>query len=146
MTEGGAIAALTAAPAQPAKVLVSGGIGTGKTELLAIVRSALRDAGVAFLSRPPRSDQEPGSAFVIDDAHLLADAELQRLTQLVGDPDTTVVIASQPLAHHAALTELTTAMARESPRSCSARCPAGTSFARRRRPWGRCPLPNWAVR
>jgi DNA-binding CsgD family transcriptional regulator len=115
VTEGGAIAALTAAPAQPAKVLVSGGIGTGKTELLAIVRSALRGAGVAFLSRPPRTDQEPGSAFVIDDAHLLADAELQRLTQLVGDPDTTVVIASQPLAHHAALTELTTAMARESP-------------------------------
>jgi DNA-binding CsgD family transcriptional regulator len=115
VTEGGAIAALTAAPAQPAKVLVSGGIGTGKTELLALVRSALRGAGVAFLSRPPRSDQERGSAFVIDDAHLLADAELQRLTELVGDPDTTVVIASQPLAHHGALTELTTAMARESP-------------------------------
>ncbi|MDT5390901.1 MAG: hypothetical protein QOE04_4542 [Mycobacterium sp.] len=115
MTESGAIAALTAAPTQPAKVLVSGGIGTGKTELLSVVRSALRNAGVAVLSRPPRSDAEPGSAVVIDDAHLLDDAELRRLTELVGDPHTTVVIAAQPLAHHAALTDLSTAMARESP-------------------------------
>jgi DNA-binding CsgD family transcriptional regulator len=115
VNEGGAIAALTAAPTQPAKVLVSGGIGTGKTELLSVVRSALRGAGVAVVSRPPRPGEGVGSAVVIDDAHLLDDAALRRLTDLVGDPDATVVIACQPLAHRAALTELTTAMARENP-------------------------------
>lgn len=115
MNDRGAIAALTAAPAQPAKVLVSGGIGTGKTELLAIARAALRDAGRTVLSRPPRAEDGSGPAVVIDDAHLLDDAGLQSLTELVGDPDATLVIACQPLAQRAALNELTTALTRESP-------------------------------
>ena len=42
-----AVAALTAAPGEPVKILVSGGIGSGKSSVLAAVRSALRTAGVA---------------------------------------------------------------------------------------------------
>jgi hypothetical protein len=52
------VAALTSRdptkPIGPVKVLVSGGIGTGKTSVLADIRSALRDAGVTVIARPPR--------------------------------------------------------------------------------------------
>jgi DNA-binding CsgD family transcriptional regulator len=113
VTGRGAIAALTAAPTEPAKVLVSGGIGTGKTSALTAIRSALRDADVTVLSRPPRPDERTTAAVVIDDAHLLDDDELRRLTELVSDPHATVVVTATPLAHHAALTELVTAIARE---------------------------------
>jgi DNA-binding CsgD family transcriptional regulator len=113
VTGRGAVAALTANPAEPAKVLFSGGIGTGKTSALIEARAALRDAGVAVLSRPPRSEDVPDAAVVIDDAHLLDDADLRRLTELVAEPHTTVILSAIPLAHRAALTELTTAIARE---------------------------------
>ena len=94
-----AVAALTAAPRDPVKILVSGGIGTGKSSVLAAVRSALRTAGVAVLTRPPRSGDDPGAAVVIDDAHLLDDDELDQLVDRVADPASTVVVAAEPLAH-----------------------------------------------
>jgi len=75
------------------------------------LRSALRDAGVPVFSRSPRPGEANDAAVVVDDAHLLDDDELHRLTELVGEPRSTVVIACQPLAHHATLTELTTAIA-----------------------------------
>src|ERR1700720_2157441 len=108
------VASLLAAPTVPVKVLVSGGIGTGKSSVLAAVRSALREAGVAVLTRPPRDGDDPG-AVVIDDAHLLDDAELGHLGELVADPASTVVVAAELLAHHRALRSLATAMERENP-------------------------------
>src|ERR1700730_7142489 len=108
------VASLLAAPTVPVKVLVSGGIGTGKSSVLAAVRSALREAGVAVLTRPPRDGDDPG-AVVIDDAHLLDDAELGHLGELVADPASTVVVAAELLAHHHALRSLATAMERETP-------------------------------
>jgi DNA-binding CsgD family transcriptional regulator len=113
VTDRAAIATLTAAPTEPAKVFVAGGIGTGKTTELTAIRSALRAAGVTVLSRAPRHGE--AAAVVVDDAHLLNDVELHGITELVGDPGSTVVVAALPLAHRAALTELTTAMAREAP-------------------------------
>ncbi|HEX9833825.1 MAG TPA: LuxR family transcriptional regulator, partial [Mycobacterium sp.] len=74
-----AVAALTAAPGDPVKILVSGGMGSGKSSVLAAVRSALRTAGVPVLTRPPRGGDDPGAAVVIDDAHLLDDSELEQL-------------------------------------------------------------------
>lgn len=115
MTAGGVLAALTAAPNEPVKVLVSGGIGTGKTATLEQLRAALREAGIGVVGQPPRADESADAAVVIDDAHLLDDAALARLTELVADPVVTVVVACEPLAHHAALTRLTTALARERP-------------------------------
>jgi DNA-binding CsgD family transcriptional regulator len=96
-------------------VLVSGGIGTGKSSVLAAVRAALRDSGVAVLTRPPRDDDESVAAIVIDDAHLLDDAELGQLGKRASDPASTVVVAAEPLAHHPALRSLATAMERENP-------------------------------
>jgi DNA-binding CsgD family transcriptional regulator len=113
------VAALTARdqtkPGEPAKVLVSGGIGTGKTSALGDIRSALRDAGITVIARPPRDGDPAGAAVVIDDAHLLGGSDLDELADLVSDPVTTVVIAAEPLAHHPALAALSTALARQNP-------------------------------
>ncbi len=45
-----AVSALTAAPTEPVKILVSGGIGTGKSSVLAMVRTALRAADVPVMT------------------------------------------------------------------------------------------------
>jgi DNA-binding CsgD family transcriptional regulator len=109
------VASVLAAPTAPVKVLVSGGIGTGKSSVLAAIRSALRAADVAVLTRPPRDGDDSAAAVAIDDAHLLDDVELGRLGEAVADPTSTVVVAAQPLAHHAALRALATAIERENP-------------------------------
>jgi DNA-binding CsgD family transcriptional regulator len=109
------VASLLAAPTAPIKVLVSGGIGTGKSSVLAAIRSGLREAEVAVLTRPPRDAGDSAAAVVIDDAHLLDDAQLGRLADVVADPASTVVVAAEPLAHHAAIRSLATAIERENP-------------------------------
>src|SRR5829696_3116803 len=110
-----AVASVIAAPTAPVKVMVSGGIGTGKSSVLAAIRSALRAADVTVLTRPPRDGDDSAAAVVIDDAHLLDDAELGRLGEVVADPASTVVVAAQPLAHHPTLRSLATAIERENP-------------------------------
>lgn len=109
------VATLTAAPTDPVKWLVSGGIGTGKSSVLAAVRAALRDAGVSVLTRAPRRTDDAGAAVVIDDAHLLDDAELAQLVDRVADPGSTVVIAAEPQTHRPSLRALITAIERENP-------------------------------
>ena len=110
-----AVAALTAAPGEPVKMLVSGGIGTGKSSVLATVRTALRAAGVAVITRAPRAGDDPAAAIVIDDAHLLAGEELDQLTERVSDPGSTIVVATEPLTQRKELRALTTALERENP-------------------------------
>ena len=110
-----AVATLTAAPTEPVKLLVSGGIGTGKSSVLTAIRSALRAAEVPVLTRAPRSGDEAGVAVVIDDAHLLDDDELDRLSDRVADPASTVVVAAEPLAHRTRLRTLAIAIERENP-------------------------------
>ncbi len=110
-----AVARLIAAPTEPVKLLVSGGIGTGKSSVLAAIRSALRTAGVPVVTRSPRSDDDFGAAIVIDDVHLLDDEELGHLVDRVTDTGTTVVVAAEPLAHRPALRALATAVERENP-------------------------------
>src|ERR1044072_2904278 len=101
-----AVAELISAPTEPVKVLVSGGIGTGKSSVLTAVRNALRASGVPVLTRPPRSGDDPGAAVVIDDAHLLDDDELSLLADKVADSAATVVVVTEPLAHRPALRAL----------------------------------------
>ncbi|MGY4866980.1 isoniazid response ATPase/transcriptional regulator IniR [Mycolicibacterium elephantis] len=109
------VATLISAPTTPVKLLVSGGVGTGKSSVLAAVRSALRAAEIPVMTRPPRDGDDPGVAVVIDDAHLLGDDELARLTDRVSAADATVIVATEPLAHRPALRALTTALERENP-------------------------------
>jgi DNA-binding CsgD family transcriptional regulator len=109
------VATLIAAPTVPVKLLVSGGIGTGKSSVLAVVRSTLRAAGVPVVTRPPRDGDDPGAAVVIDDAQLLDDNELGQLVERVADPASTVVVAAEPLVHQPSLRALATAIERENP-------------------------------
>ena len=108
-----AIQALASAPAVPMKLLISGGIGTGKSTVLAAARETLRDAGPTVLARPPRVDDPPDAALVVDDAELLTDAELLALTERVADPRATVVVGAQPEDR---VRDLTVAMERDRPR------------------------------
>ena len=110
-----AVSALIAAPTARAKILVSGGIGTGKSSVLAMARDALRSADIAVITRAPRPEDDPYAAVVIDDAHLLTDEELLQLAERVSDPGATVVIAAQPLAQRPGLRALATALERENP-------------------------------
>ncbi|MCI4673757.1 isoniazid response ATPase/transcriptional regulator IniR [Candidatus Mycolicibacterium alkanivorans] len=110
-----AVDALAAAPSTPVKLLMTGGLGTGKSTALGAVRDALRDAGVPVASRVPQSAKS-AAAVVIDDAHLLTAEELSSLTELAGDPSSTVVVAAQPRDHDESLRALMTAIERERPR------------------------------
>lgn len=107
-----AIALVDADPAAPTKLLVTGGIGTGKSAVLAAVRESLRSSGRPVLSRPGAA---PDAAVVIDDADLLDDADLDRLAELVAQPDSTVVISAAPLVHRTALRGVAAALERENP-------------------------------
>ncbi|MEU0496858.1 isoniazid response ATPase/transcriptional regulator IniR [Mycobacterium sp. NPDC006124] len=115
MTVSDAVARWRSTPNEPAKLLVTGGLGTGKSTVLAEIRAALRAAGVTVVARHPRAGDPPGTAVVVDDAHLLGAPELEGLLELVGDPAATVVIAAEPLSHQPALTSLRTALTREAP-------------------------------
>ncbi|AKK25791.1 isoniazid response ATPase/transcriptional regulator IniR [Mycobacterium sp. EPa45] len=108
--------AISALGSGPVKLLVTGGVGTGKTTLLVAVREALRDAGTAVLTRAPADGDPADAAVVVDDAHLLTGTDLQRLTELVAEPASTVVVAAQPRDYDDALQALMTAIDRERPR------------------------------
>ena len=110
-----ALSGLAADPAKPVKLLIVGGVGTGKSTTLAAVRDVLRGAGVAVLTRPPEPGETP-AAVVVDDAHLLTDAQLRALTDLAADPATTVVVAAEPREHDSRLRALAMTIERESPR------------------------------
>ncbi|AFM15217.1 response regulator containing a CheY-like receiver domain and an HTH DNA-binding domain [Mycolicibacterium chubuense NBB4] len=110
-----AVAAVEADPRAAVKLLVTGGIGTGKSTALAAVRAALRASGRPVLSRPPRPADPDDATLVVDDAHLLGADDLERITELVADPAATVVIAAEPLSHYPALAALGTALQRENP-------------------------------
>ena len=110
-----AVSALAAKPTEPARILVTGGIGTGKSSVLALVRNTLRSNGVQVITRSPRAGDDPAAAIVIDDAHLLADDELEQLVERLSDPGATVVVAAEPLTQRQALRALATALERENP-------------------------------
>ena len=115
MSPGDALTALIGTPNEPAKLLVTGGIGTGKTTRVSAVRAALRGAGRPVLSTVPTEPEIGSAAIVIDDVQLLDDDALRRLTALVSRPELTVLVAAEPLAHRPLLNALFTALARENP-------------------------------
>ncbi|MGB9306955.1 MAG: LuxR family transcriptional regulator, partial [Mycobacterium sp.] len=111
-----AIRALANAASVPAKVLVTGGIGSGKSTVLAAARDALRRAGLTVLARPPREDDPPDAALVVDDAQFLTDTELQRLAERAADPSATLVVAAEAHEQRIELRVLTMAIERDRPR------------------------------
>ena len=108
---------VTALTGGPVKIFIAGGIGSGKSTVLAEARRVLADSGRTVLTAVPSTrERQADAALVIDDAHLLTDSELLRLTELATEPDTTVVIAAQPRDHAPQLRALTTAIERQRPR------------------------------
>ncbi|MGE5698114.1 MAG: isoniazid response ATPase/transcriptional regulator IniR [Candidatus Sericytochromatia bacterium] len=106
--------AVAAAPTAGTKIVVVGGLGTGKSATMAAIRTALRAAGVEVVTRPGSA---PGkdTAAVVDDAHLLPETDLSTLADWVNDRSATVVIATQPYQHRGALRAITSAIERENP-------------------------------
>ncbi|MGB3485994.1 MAG: LuxR family transcriptional regulator, partial [Mycobacterium sp.] len=109
------LAAVRNVPATPLKTLITGGIGTGKSSLLAEIRNILRNTGIDVRSRPP-TDGDTAVAVVVDDAHLLPAEDLRALTALVSEPTATVLVAAEARDAVPALRELMTAIERENPR------------------------------
>ncbi|MET0899824.1 MAG: isoniazid response ATPase/transcriptional regulator IniR [Mycobacterium sp.] len=109
------LAAVREAPSAPVKALVIGGIGTGKSSLLAELRNVLRDNGIDVRSRPPAPGDGP-AAVLVDDAHLLSAGELENLTALAAVPEATVIVATEPREHQPAVRDLIAAIERENPR------------------------------
>lgn len=105
-----ALAAVDNDPDAPTKLVVTGGVGTGKSTVLTALRASLRAAGRPVATRP---DTSARAAIVVDDADLLDDAELDGLATLVAEPGATVIVAAQPLAHRLSLRRLVTALERE---------------------------------
>ncbi|PQP44905.1 isoniazid response ATPase/transcriptional regulator IniR [Mycolicibacterium austroafricanum] len=108
-----AVAALEADPRAPVKLVVVGGVGSGKSTVLTAVRAVLRTSDRPVRSRPRGGEVAEDTVTVVDDAHLLDGAELDQLTELAADPSAGVVIATEPLAHHRPLRQLVTALERE---------------------------------
>jgi DNA-binding CsgD family transcriptional regulator len=112
----GVVDDLANATVTPVKALIYGGIGTGKTTLLAGARDILRRVGLTVLTRPPQDDDPPEAALVVDDAHLFTDAELFRLAERVHDAHATVIVAAEAHEQRPALRSLATAIERQRPR------------------------------
>lgn len=105
---------MDALAAGPCKILIIGGIGTGKSAAVLDARKVLTTKGISTTATLSALD-ESGSAFVIDDAHHLTDAPLARLTELATRPEITLVVATEPRFHNIPLRELITVMERDQP-------------------------------
>ena len=96
-------------PGAPLGAVVVGPGGTGKTTLLDAVERAYTDAGVAVVrtaATVPAPLPEPSTAVLVDDAHRLGDADLDRLGGLAADPAARLVVAHRPWPRPPGLTAL----------------------------------------
>lgn len=107
-------AVLAALGSDPGGLLIVGGIGSGKSSAVQDVRRSLRESGHPVTARVPGGDDV--AAVVIDDAHLLSEDALRRLTEIADESDRTVVVAAQPRHHQPGLTALFAVLERERPR------------------------------
>jgi len=93
------LAAIAADPAAPLLVDIVGPAGTGKTATLRAIGARCRDTGT----------------LVVDDAHLLPDAELDRLRERAGEPGARIVVARRPWPREGAPAALGSALTRTRP-------------------------------
>lgn len=94
-----AVAPLTALD-RPIRGVIVGPAGSGKSAALRLVRDELRARGIqttAALAAPPATSAAAARPVVlIDDAHLLPDAEIDALAAYAADPDASLVVAHRP--------------------------------------------------
>jgi len=106
---------IAAEPATPLRVAVTGPGGSGKTALLDAVAAQYRRADVPVVRDIGPSEPAPGCAVLVDDAHLLADADLERLRGLAANPAARLVVAFRPWPCSPALTAVVTLLSRGRP-------------------------------
>lgn len=95
---------IAADPGAPARAGVQGAGGHGKTTLLRELAGLYRAAGVAVVERA--EDARPGTAVLVDDAHLLDADRVRALRELAQDPDARLVVAYRPWPRGAELADL----------------------------------------
>lgn len=106
-------AAVTAALADgPAKIMIMGGIGAGKSTVLEAIRAKLRGSGRPVVTAVPGGDAAADVTVVVDDAHLLDEPGLRRLAELAADPSATIVVAAEAREHQPGLRVLSAALER----------------------------------
>jgi DNA-binding CsgD family transcriptional regulator len=91
--------------------------GYGKTAVLDAVREAYRSAGVTVIDTNDVMDDRmpPNAAILVDDAHALESAVLQRVTSLAQRQGTRLMVAFRPWPRPRALTGLTSVLRRSRP-------------------------------
>lgn len=87
--------------------------GHGKTALLDALESAFGGAGTPVRRGmlPADEDLDPEAALLVDDAHLLSPAELDRLTELAGQSDGYLIVAHRPWPRPTGMAALGAALA-----------------------------------
>ncbi|MQY30992.1 LuxR C-terminal-related transcriptional regulator [Nocardia aurantia] len=106
------------ATSRPLIHLIRGRCGTGKSTLLAAIRDRLHARGIASRADVPLHDgpdigrDAAPAALIIDDAHTLEPAALERLRAVVESGNRTIVVAARPRPHDPALRALAEAVAR----------------------------------
>ncbi|HJP80077.1 MAG TPA: LuxR C-terminal-related transcriptional regulator [Pseudonocardiaceae bacterium] len=102
------LAEITHDPAAPTQLVVIAPGGHGKTALLAELEHAYRAAGLTVLG-PREASAAPADAdavLLIDDAHQLAPAQLDELSELADGPLARTILACRPWPRPAELTGL----------------------------------------
>ncbi|MDN5748418.1 MAG: hypothetical protein L0H64_07915, partial [Pseudonocardia sp.] len=107
-----ALREIVADPRAGARIVVVGPAGHGKSVLLDAVAAAYEAAGVPVRRSVPSVGESPdaGVALVVDDAHLLPAAQLDRLVALSRSPGP-VVVAHRPYPEPPAMAALGSALA-----------------------------------
>lgn len=98
------------APDRVGRVDVVGSAGTGKTVLLDALAGVFRDAGHP-VHRDAPARPGPADVVLVDDAQLLAPADLRRLAELAGGPVGVLVVAHRPWPRPDGMARLGTALA-----------------------------------
>jgi DNA-binding CsgD family transcriptional regulator len=105
-----------ARPAAVRRVELVGAGGYGKTAVLDALAAAFEAAGVAVRRDVPADPVlGPGTAVLVDDAHLLAPDELQRLARLAAGGEGHLVVAHRPWPRPAGTDALGAALAAAGP-------------------------------
>ncbi|GIJ42253.1 LuxR C-terminal-related transcriptional regulator [Micromonospora andamanensis] len=107
--------AITADPAAPLALGVTGPDGHGRTTYLQELAGRYARAGVTTRTEVPATDDacDPDAVLLIDDAHLLDDDRLRTLRRLVADRRHRIAVSYRPWPRPAALVELTDTLRRE---------------------------------
>jgi DNA-binding CsgD family transcriptional regulator len=89
---------IASAPTMSRRTVVVGPGGSGKSVLLGVLGELYGAAGVSVRYDVPGSDEpfEPNVVLLLDDAHELDDAALQRVRAWAAEPESQVVLAHRP--------------------------------------------------